>query len=123
MARLPQQQQVRQPRNQLEADELYARQLAEQYNNAGRSRGRGGVQNTQTQQPRHRRNDSDEDYTGDDKEHSFLDGGSIPSLSCYLRSNANRRSPCDQGEHPARLPPDPDQGQPMGGGVQEEAGW
>lgn len=73
MARLPQQQQIRQPRNQLEADELYARQLAEQYNNAGRSRGRGGVQNTQTQQPRHRRNDSDEDYTGEDKEHSFLD--------------------------------------------------
>ena len=75
MARLPQQQSVRQPRNQVEADELYARQLAEQYNSAGRSRGRGGVQNTQ--QPRQRRNDSDEEYTGQEKEHSFLDGWSL----------------------------------------------
>lgn len=59
-------------RTQLEADELYARQLSEHYNNAGRARGggRGGAQN-QTKPP-HRRSDSEEDYTSE-KEHSFLD--------------------------------------------------
>lgn len=60
------------PRTQLEADELYARQLAEHYNNAGRARGggRGGAQNQP--KPPHRRNDSEDDYTSE-KEHSFLD--------------------------------------------------
>ncbi|KAF8458889.1 hypothetical protein BGX38DRAFT_296109 [Terfezia claveryi] len=60
------------PRTQLEADELYARQLAEHYNNTGRAKGggRGGAQNQP--KPPHRRSDSEEDYTSE-KEHSFLD--------------------------------------------------
>ncbi|KAF8474955.1 hypothetical protein BDZ91DRAFT_674971 [Kalaharituber pfeilii] len=58
------------PRSQLEADELYARQLAEHLNNTSRPRGRGGAQNQAP--PRHSRQESDEDFRTE-KEHSFLE--------------------------------------------------
>jgi hypothetical protein len=69
-----------QPRNQVDADAVYARQLAEHYQSGfaqpPSGRGRGGPQ---TQQ---RRQDTglkpNELYDDDDKEHSFFDGTSAP---------------------------------------------
>lgn len=60
------QQQQRQPQSQLEADELYARQLAEQYNNQGQ-------QTRYNQRERQGPNQQRPRYQEEDREHSFFD--------------------------------------------------
>lgn len=71
------------PQNQLEADEMYARQLAEHFetnNNRRTARGGGGRENFNARDAEARRKPQqplrppqDDDYDSD-KEHSFLDG-------------------------------------------------
>jgi len=59
----------RQPLSQMEADELYARQLAEQYNDAGqRSQNRYNQREPGRRGPNQQRSDYD-----DDRDHSFFD--------------------------------------------------
>jgi hypothetical protein len=67
-----QQQQQRQPQSQLEADEMYARQLAEQYNNQGPDLGRG-QQTRYNQRERQGPNQQRPRYQEEDREHSFFD--------------------------------------------------
>lgn len=70
--------QAQPPRTQMEQDELYARQLAEHYNSAGRgyagygSRGRGDPHLPQ----RRRETGLKPNELEDDREHSFFDGKS-----------------------------------------------
>lgn len=66
------QQQQRQPQSQLEADEMYARQLAEQYNNQGPDLGRG-QQTRYNQRERQGPNQQRPRYQEEDREHSFFD--------------------------------------------------
>lgn len=70
--RQQQQQQQRQPQSQLEADEMYARQLAEQYNNQGPDQGRG-QQTRYNQRERQGPNQQRPRYSEEDREHSFFD--------------------------------------------------
>lgn len=70
--RQQQQQQQRQPQSQLEADEMYARQLAEQYNNQGPDQGRG-QQTRYNQRERQGPNQQRPRYNEEDREHSFFD--------------------------------------------------
>ena len=58
--------------SQLEADEMYARQLAEHYGGAGRQAPRGGHGDPRTAPGGPRRRPSE--YSDDDREHSFFDG-------------------------------------------------
>ena len=80
-----------QPRNQLEADELYARQLAEQYNSPTvyephpRSGSRGQREPHLPRPQRETGLKPNELY--DDREHSFLDG--MHSLVHTLANGAN----------------------------------
>lgn len=68
---------AQQPRNQLEADELYARQLAEHYETAGYGSGtRGNPRHPQQQ----RETGLKPNELYDDREHSFFDGMSTLSL-------------------------------------------
>lgn len=62
----------RQPRNQMEADEMYARQLAEQYN-AQAQGGRGVTGYNQREPARRGPNAQRPPYDEDDRERSFLD--------------------------------------------------
>jgi hypothetical protein len=68
--------------SQLEADELYARQLAEHYDNVGayesRTANRGGNDGRQRQGQR------DQEEWGDDREHSFIDDD-LPVIRENLR--------------------------------------
>ncbi|KAF4988908.1 hypothetical protein FGRMN_9489 [Fusarium graminum] len=68
--------------SQLEADELYARQLAEQYDNVGnyesRTANRGGHDGRQRQAQQ------GQDQWGDDREHSFIDDD-LPVIRDNLR--------------------------------------
>jgi hypothetical protein len=70
--RQQQQQQQRQPQSQLEADEMYARQLAEQFNNQGQDQGRG-QQTRYNQRERQGPNQQRPRYDEEDREHSFFD--------------------------------------------------
>ncbi|KAF2717897.1 hypothetical protein K431DRAFT_288138 [Polychaeton citri CBS 116435] len=63
-------QQQRQPMNQLEADELYARQLAEHYSGSG---GNGGQYYNQREPGRRGPNQQRPTYDEEDREHSFFD--------------------------------------------------
>lgn len=65
-------QQQRQPQNQLEADEMYARRLAEHYNNQGRDQGQG-QQTRYNQRERQGPNQQRPRYDEEDREHSFFD--------------------------------------------------
>lgn len=75
---VPPQQPPRPSRSQIEADELYARQLAEHYDNVGayeaRTSGRGGNGRTRSQP----------DYDGDERERSFIDDD-LPIIRENLR--------------------------------------
>lgn len=66
-----------QPRSQLEQDEMYARQLAEHYQNQGGQQAQGGY-GSRTQererQPYARSNNKNNNNRDDDREHSFFDG-------------------------------------------------
>ncbi|KAM0697316.1 hypothetical protein Q7P36_003387 [Cladosporium allicinum] len=66
------QQQPRQPRNQLEADEMYARQLAEHFNSQGPDQG-AGQQTRYNQRERQGPNQQRPRYDEEDREHSFFD--------------------------------------------------
>lgn len=66
------QQQTRQPRNQLEADEMYARQLAEHFNSQGPDQG-AGQQTRYNQRERQGPNQQRPRYDEEDREHSFFD--------------------------------------------------
>lgn len=67
-----QRQQQRQPHTQLEADEMYARQLAEHYNSQGPDQGRG-QQTRYNQRERQGPNQQRPRYDEEDREHSFFD--------------------------------------------------
>jgi len=66
------QQHPRQPRNQLEADEMYARQLAEHFNSQGPDQG-AGQQTRYNQRERQGPNQQRPRYDEEDREHSFFD--------------------------------------------------
>lgn len=68
--------------SQLEADELYARQLAEHYNNVGAYEARTSSRNPDGR-PRPRAQQGQQGY-GDDREHSFLDDD-LPVIRDNLR--------------------------------------
>ncbi|KAK5129319.1 hypothetical protein LTR08_003599 [Meristemomyces frigidus] len=64
----------RAPQNQLEADEMYARRLADQYSNAHRGQGQSHGQHSYNQRDPGRRGPNQQrDYDEDDREHSFFD--------------------------------------------------
>ncbi|EMD01281.1 hypothetical protein BAUCODRAFT_61481 [Baudoinia panamericana UAMH 10762] len=71
----PQTQTQRQPKNQLEADEMYARQLAEQYNTHSDpyQQQRGQTRYNQREPGQRRPNQQKPVYNEDDREHSFFD--------------------------------------------------
>lgn len=80
-------QQQRRPQNQLEADELYARQLAEQYNNQHQqqySAARGQTRYNQREEQQRRPNQQRPPYDEEDREHSFFDDD-LPEIGRNLQ--------------------------------------
>jgi len=82
----PQPPRPKQARTQLEADELYARQLAQHYQSS--APGYGSRERGDPPMPQRRRETAlkpNELY--DDKEHSFFDGIYMPTLQFYTPAN------------------------------------
>ena len=76
----PRRPQGRTPMSQVEADELYARQLAEQYDNVGAYEAR----TSNSSRGARRGHDDDNDDDGYDREHSFIDDD-LPVIRENLR--------------------------------------
>lgn len=113
--------------SQVEADEQYARQLAEHYSGSspygGQPRSHSGTRRDpaipRPQRdpaiPRPQRNTGlkpNELY--DDRDHSFLDGMKFQAPTMTLILTSNRRPPSNQRQHPQRLPRNAIQGQQLG---------
>lgn len=79
-----------QPRSQLEQDEMYARQLAEHYQNQGSQQGQGGGHGARQPQPYARSNNHQNNQNKDEREYSFFDG------MCTSPSHKRTEIDCDR---------------------------
>ena len=78
-----------QPRNQVDQDEMYARQLAEHFQSQGGQQGQGGYGSERRSSPYARSNNQSQNK--DDREYSFFDGKSFQQIMSRFGTNIHRR--------------------------------
>jgi hypothetical protein len=108
-----------QPRNQVDQDEMYARQLAEHFQSQGGQQGQGGYGSERRSSPYARSNNQSQNK--DDREYSFFDGELVGNTLKTLSTNTCRRPSRDPQEHRTRLPRDTEDSQQVDHQLQEEA--
>jgi len=80
-----------QPRNQVDQDEMYARQLAEHFQSQGGQQGQGGYGSERRSSPYARSNNQNQNK--DDREYSFFDGKLTEVTLTMPDTDNTRRSP------------------------------
>lgn len=104
--------------SQVEADEQYARRLAEHYSGSspygGQPRSHSGTRRDPAIPRPQRDTGLKPNELYDDRDHSFLDGMKLQAPTLTLILTTNRRSPSNQRQHPQRLPRNAIQSQQLG---------
>lgn len=94
--------------SQVEADEQYARRLAEHYSGSspygGQPRSHSGTRRDPAIPRAQRETGLKPNELYDDRDHSFLDGMKLQAPTLTLILTSNRRPPSNQRQHPQRLP-------------------